>query len=153
MDLLTHLAETGKLQSGSIRQKASSAVLELHVKAGAKPALIVISAYSGAAVPIDVIRGVSASNNGTAKKVFNRNGAFPDDNLATKCFTAPTYTGGEVSKETQSGMGTVPGQAQSGNISPGLGYIIPPNASWVFKFSPGSSTDLIVLWDLAEDLK
>lgn len=151
VDIIQHLFDVGKLYFFSARVEASSAAQVHRIKTGAKRVNISFNLVAGAKCKADVIEGVTITGVGTATKLFNHNRNYKDDDLLTKYFTGSiTYTGGEVIKVNQSGFGTSPGQASSGQGVQTYGYQFKPNTEYIVLLTPGSSTDTVFISDLYE---
>ena len=142
----------GRLYFVSRRVRGSAAVMEIHVKTGARSVHFETVGKAGLATPLDVIEGVTISNDGTAvvSRNFNRN--FADDGGLARVFHTPAYTGGTVIKENQAGFGSSPGLGSASESDGRREYVLKPNTSYVFKLAPTGSTDVVFIGEYYEEL-
>ena len=140
----------GGLYFVSRRVRGAATEMNIHVKTGARQVHFETLAKVGLAAPLDIIEGVTISNDGTAMvgRNFNRN--FPDDGGLVRVFHTPAYTGGTVIKENQAGFGTTPGLGTAGETDGRREYVLKPNTSYVFKIAPTGSTDTIFIGEFYE---
>lgn len=145
-----NLIHRGLLYFVSRRVRTSASAMDIHVKTGARQVHFETLAKVGLAAPLDVIEGVTISNDGTAMvgRNFNRN--FPDNGGLVRVFHTPAYTGGTVIKENQAGFGSSPGTGTAGETDGRREYVLKPNTSYVFKIAPTGSTDTIFIGEYYE---
>jgi hypothetical protein len=132
------------------RVRGSAAVRSQLIRTGSKAAHVSVYFSSGVGTPVEIYEAATVTNVGTplARRNYNRN--FPDDNTETLFYTSPTYSGGDPIRPNQSGFGSTPGQAQSGNARAGLEYDLKPNTDYVFEQAPSASTDTVMIFDFYE---
>ncbi|MBA4274017.1 MAG: hypothetical protein C0436_00025 [Alphaproteobacteria bacterium] len=132
------------------RVDASAAALVIHVKTGAKSVHFTPTTKTSGKTVLQIIEGVMATGDGTpiVCRNYNRNGT--DDGCLTRAFHTPTYTGGTVIKDNQSGFGTNPGNAAPGESDGAIEYVLKPNTSYVFVQTPSASADQVFTGDFYE---
>lgn len=130
-----------------------SATVEYLIRVGEYPLHIRWAIQSGLATPIDIIKGVTPTVNGSAVTVNNFNETSANTLTAT-WFKGPTYTGGTVKKLEQAGSGTTPGKASLGASGTGEEEIVwDANTNYVIKIAPASSTTFVILASMNEPQK
>lgn len=132
------------------RVDSSSAAMVIHIKTGAKTVHFTPTTATSGKVVLQIVEGITPTVDGTpiVCRNYNRNGT--DDGCLTRAFHSPTYTGGTVIKDNQSGFGTSPGQARPGDSDGAIEYVLKPNTSYAFVQTPGASVDQVYTADFYE---
>ena len=127
-----------------------SAAVEYHVKVGEYPLHIRWAVQAGLATPIDIIKGVTPSNDGTALASRNFDNTSTNT-LTTTWYKAPTYTGGTTIKYEQAGNGTNSGNSSLGASGTGEEEIIfDANTSYIIKLAPSGTTTTVMFASMNE---
>ena len=138
-----HLVNIGYLYFASYAVRASAALRKFMITVGAKELHLSMRLKSGLATPLTLLEGVIPSVNGSALSLRNHNRSYKDDDLLTKMYFGSTYSGGTVIRSNQAGFGTTPGLADSGEGDGGSNYVLKPNTSYAFEFTPDAATDTV----------
>lgn len=146
LEFIRHLIDKGSVYVFSFRVASSSTPVIYRLKTGDYKASFSLSVSSSGATTVDLIEAPTITANGTTSPLYCLNRNYKDDNLLTKLFTGATYTGGTgtIFKSNQSGYGTNPGQAASGDAAPGSGYQLKPNTEYIILVTPTSAAFTIV---------
>lgn len=139
-DYLDVLTDQGKLFHASDVQTTGSELNYLF-KVGAKVANLFIVLSTGAKCLAVILKGATVTADGT--EIASQN--FDDTSINTlgfKFFRGPTYSGGTLYRNSQSGFGTNPGQAVSGGSS-SRRYKLPAGSKYILKLTPSASMDIV----------
>lgn len=146
LDFIRHMIDKGAVHVFSFRVASGSTPVPYRLKTGENRVGLSLYISSSGATAIDLIEGPTITANGTASTLFNLNRNEKDNSLLTKLYTGATFTGGTgtIFKRNQSGYGTNPGQAASGDSSRGSGYQLKPNTEYIILVTPTSAAFTIV---------
>ena len=144
LEFIRHLIDLGRVFTFSFRGASGSTAVVYRLKTGANRTSLSLTLTSSGATTIDLIEAPTITANGTDSPLYNLNRNYPDANLLTKLFTGATYTGGLTFKGNQSGYGTNPWQATSGDAAPGSGYQLKPNTDYIILVTPTSAAFTLI---------
>lgn len=149
VDWMHHLVHLGELFFISDVTTTASPVV-YRFKTGSKELHIKFTLSTGLKVAAQILEDVTITLAGTlqTKQNYNRDSA---KTLETLVYKGSTYTGGTAFRNNQSGFGTTPGLAASGNNSTGIEYNFAPNTEYILLLTPTASTDLVLIADFYEE--
>ena len=139
---LDRLVDQGKLFFIQTRTPASTATRYLLIRTGAKRLNLLVSIESSGAALVNFVEA-PATVTGTSALVsrnFNRN--YPDDALLSKIYSVTGYTGGTNISPNQSGFGSIPGRAVSGQTGDPVKYTLKPNTDYIYEVDPVGTTTI-----------
>lgn len=151
LDFLQAVIDAGKLYHSDYVVDGSASARKVVFRTGAKTVHMSAVLKAGLKTPITVIEGVTTTADGTALDRLNYDRDSPDNNTVCTVFHSSTFSGGKIIKSNQSGFGTTPGQAQSGDAGEVMFYKLKKNTDYAFDFTPASSADTVLLIIFYED--
>lgn len=143
------LVHMGRLFFVSDLTTSGSAIV-FRVSVGTSVLNINFSLKTGAKVTVAVIEGATITGAGTPLTVQNYN-RIVGGSLNTLVFKGSTYTGGTTFRVNQSGFGTSPGTASTGQDITKIEYVFKPSTEYIVLYTPSTSTDTVTIMDMYEE--
>lgn len=128
----------------------SAAAMVIHIKTCAKSVHFTPTTKTSGKTTLQIVEDITPTVDGTpiVCRNYNRLGTY--DGCLTRAFHTPTYTGGTVIKDNQSGFGANPGQASPGDSDGAVEYVLKPNTSYAFVQTPAAAADQVYTADFYE---